>query len=80
MHFLKIPHDEIKCVLSIEGSNFDEKNGTKFSHLPMVGAEGLTVSLTVKRAFLTTPLLGESRKTTMMQLMLISVSLMLLLI
>ena len=48
--FFENPHNEIKCVLSIEGSNFDEKNETKFSHLPTVGAEGLTVSLTVKRA------------------------------
>ena len=33
-------HNEIKCVLSIKESNFNETNGSTFSHLLMVRAEG----------------------------------------
>ena len=33
------PHNEIKCVLSIKESNL-ERNGSKFSHLLTVRAEG----------------------------------------
>ena len=31
------PHNELKCVLSIKESKFNEKNGLKFSHLLRVG-------------------------------------------
>ena len=32
-------HTEIKCVLSVKESNFNEKKRSKFSHLLTVGAE-----------------------------------------
>ena len=32
-------HNEIRCVLSVKESNFNEKNGSKFSHLLTVRAE-----------------------------------------
>ena len=35
-------HNEIKYVLSIKQSDFNEKNGSKFSHLLTVRTEGLT--------------------------------------
>ena len=59
------PYNEIKCVLSTKESNFNGKNGSKFSHLLTVRAEGadpfppplpLTVSLTVNYPFLLLPL------------------------
>ena len=34
------PHDEIKFVLSIKESKFNEQNGSKFSHLLTVRAQG----------------------------------------
>ena len=64
MHF-ETPQDMIKCVLSIKGSNFNGENGSKFTHLLMVWADGadstplppLMISLTVKYLFFsTTPL------------------------
>ena len=57
MHFETL-QKEIKCVLSFKESNFNEKNGSKFSHLLTVRAElvdpdhpPLTVSLTLKCPF-----------------------------
>ena len=38
--FFEAPHKEIKCVLSIKETNFNDKNVTKFSHLIMVRAKG----------------------------------------
>ena len=51
----------MKCVLSIKESNFNAKIGSKFSHLLYDrGADPhpppLTVSLTIKRTILMTPL------------------------
>ena len=34
------PHNDVKCVLSIKESNFNGKNGSKFSNLITVRAEG----------------------------------------
>ena len=52
-------HNEIEYVLSIIGSNFNGENGSKFTHLLMVWADGadstplppLMISLTVKYVF-----------------------------
>ena len=65
------PHNEIKCVLSVEESSFNEKR-SKFSHLLTVRAEvtdpplpqgaPLTVSLTVKYPLFLTPCLTRSRR------------------
>ena len=51
-------HSQIRCVLSVKESNFNEKKRSKFSHLLTVRAQEadpspppLTVSLTVKCPF-----------------------------
>ena len=54
----------MKCVLSDKESNFNAKNGSKYSHLVTVRAEGadpppITVSLTIKRPFFWTNPLAE---------------------
>ena len=38
MHF-ETPHNKIECVLSVKESNFNERKGSKFSHLLTVRAE-----------------------------------------
>ena len=41
----------MKCVSSIKESDFNEKNGSTFSHLLKVMAEGADCCLTVKYPF-----------------------------
>ena len=58
------PHNEIKCILSIKESNLNKKKGQNFHICSrseprelVPPPPPLTVSLTVKRPFFTTPLM-----------------------
>ena len=60
-------HNEMKCVLSIKVLEINGKNGSKFSHMLAVRADGaeppVTVSLTVNiRFFFTTSLTTPSTR------------------